>query len=66
MANIDDSGLVSVIERLVLVFGVQFSLPRARDGALSIEDFRLLVAKRGAGYSWAILKLTAPIGMNKC
>jgi len=48
MAYIDDSGWLSVIERLVLVFGVQFSLPGLDMGSVEHKGFVLSAAKRGS------------------
>ena len=57
MADIEDSDWVSVIERLALVFCVQFHCPGYRRGVLSIEYLALFMAKRGRrlqlGYSKA-------------
>ena len=48
MADIDDSDWVSIIKRLVLVFGVQFSLPGLEMGSVEHKGFVLLAAKRGS------------------
>jgi len=47
MTDSDNSGWVSVIERLVLVFSVQFSFPGLETGSVGYRRFRSLGGEKG-------------------